>query len=274
MAEEVSVNEVEHGGKGRDVAFPPRLDRALARDRPGLVCYVPLGDPLVPEDLPTALLGAGADVLEVGVPAADPRLDGPVVAGSMRRARAAGVGHHQAADLMAALRGRVGEHPMVWMGYPEHQGTRWASTIAESGVDAVLLAEAPRRLGGPRRWLSELGVPLLCFLDLELDPADVALAAAATSGYVMLQAVPGRTGVRAGGSDPRLPGALVALRRAGVRVPLAVGFGVAGAEAARHLVQLGADAVVIGSAVLEAALEGSTKAAALIAEVRKALDAG
>ena len=268
------MDEIGHGGRRRDVASSPRLDRALSGDRPGLVCYVPLGDPRVPEDLPTALLGAGADVLEIGVPAANPWLDGPVVAGSMRRARAAGVGHHRAAQLVAALRDRVGEHPMVWMGYPEQPGARWASTIAASGADAVLMAEAPRRLAGPRRWLTEVGVPLLAFLGLELDPADVALASAATSGYVMLQAVAGTTGVRAGGPDPRLAGALVALRRAGVRVPLAVGFGIAGAEPARRLVQLGADAVVIGSAVVEAALDGSARAAALIADVRKALDAG
>ena len=268
------MDEIGHGGKGRDVASSPRLDRALAGHRPGLVCYVPLGDPRVPEDLPTALLGAGADVLEIGVPAANPWLDGPVVAGSMRRARAAGVGHHRAAQLVAALRDRVGEHPMVWMGYPEQPGARWASTIAASGADAVLMAEAPRRLAGPRRWLTEVGVPLLAFLGLELDPADVALASAATSGYVMLQAVAGTTGVRTGGPDPRLAGALVALRRAGVRLPLAVGFGIAGAEPARRLVQLGADAVVIGSAVVEAALDGSARAAALIADVRKALAAG
>ncbi len=268
------MGETEFGGRGCDVTPSSRLDSALARARPGLVCYLPLGDPLLPDDLPTALVEAGADVLEVGVPAADPRLDGLVVAGSMRRARAAGVGHHQAAELVAALRDRVGDHPMVWMGYPEHAGTRWARTIAASGVDAVLLAEAPRRLAGPRRWLSELGVPLLCLLDLDLDAADVALASAASSGYVMVQAVSGRTGVRAGGPDPRLPGALVALRRAGVRVPLAVGFGVAGAEPARHLVQMGADAVVIGSAVVQAALGGSARVATLIGEVRKALDDG
>lgn len=264
--------DAEGAGSGR-VTRSPRLDAALRRGPPALICYLPLGDPLMPGSLPEILAEAGADVLEVGVPARDPLLDGPVIADSMRRARAEVVGPDRASELLALLRSRMESVPLVWMGYPEGIGTAWAGLVAASGVDAVLLADAPRRLADARRLLAEVAVPLLSFLDLTLDPADLEVAAKATAGYAMVQAVQGRTGVRLDGPDPRLERSLSLLRRAGVHVPLAVGFGVAGPAAARKLVDLGADAVIVGSAVVTAALEGPEAVAGLVSGLRRAVDA-
>jgi len=260
---------VDAPGRARGAAL---LDHTLAHRRPALVCYLPLGDPLITYDLPSVLVDAGADVLEVGVPAVDPYRDGPVVAGSMRRARVAGVDHEAAVARVTELRAHVIHRPLVWMGYPEDTTSDWARAVVTTGVDAVLLAEHPHRLDASRRSLDAAGVPLLPFLGLDLDPADVAWAKRATTGYAMVQAVPGKTGVRPDGPDRRVPEVLEALRHAGVTVPLAVGFGVATPQAARVLAEMGADAVIVGSAVLEAALEGPGPVSCLVSALRRSLD--
>jgi tryptophan synthase alpha chain len=249
-----------------------RLDGALRRRATALVCYLPLGDPLVPENLAGVLVDAGADVLELGAPAAAPLLDGSVVAASMRRALANHTDHARAAGLAGALRENLADQAMVWMGYPETVDHGWAVDIAASGVDAALLADAPHHLDRPRRLLHEVGIELLPLLDLDMVASDVAVAVASTMGYVMVRAVVGKTGVRSDGPDPRLGDVLAALRHAGVRRPLAVGFGVRDARAAAHLAELGADAVVVGSAVLQAAIDGPALVFKLVSEIRKALD--
>jgi tryptophan synthase alpha subunit len=86
----------------------------------------------------------------------------------------------------------------------------------------------------------------------------------------MLKAAPGVTGAAALADNVPV---LEALRRLGVRAPIALGFGIRTAEQARAAVATGADAVIVGSAVVEAALRSRRELEDLLRTLREALDA-
>jgi tryptophan synthase alpha chain len=238
------------------------LAAAFARRR-ALVAYLPLGDPRVPPGLAELYAECGVDVIEIGVPAREPFLDGPTVAASMGRALEAG-----AADV-AGVRAALPQQPLVWMGYPERSQRELARAAVETGMDGVLVPVPARTLAPLREGLEAHGLDLVHFLGAPPDDADVAEARNATA-YVMVQATPGLTGAR-----ERLgtwAAQLGRLREAGVTAPLAVGFGIASPDQAREAVELGANGVVVGSALVEAALAGEDAVRRLLGSLREALD--
>ena len=126
-----------------------RFDALRAAQRSGLVIFVTAGDPH-PEltvELLHALVAAGADVLELGVPFSDPMADGPVIQRASERALAHGVDLRRVLDLVRAFRQTDTTTPVVLMGYLnpiEQMGVeRFARTAAEVGVDGVLTVDLP-----------------------------------------------------------------------------------------------------------------------------------
>lgn len=227
----------------------------------GLICYLPLGDPWVHGELAEIYVEGGATVLEIGVPSSNPYLDGPVVTASMQRALAAGIDSDRAADIIAELRDRYPQHAMLWMTYPDAAGPGWPLAVARSGADGALFPEPARSHRCERMALESRGLAFAHFLASAPSLHDVCDATRA-SGYVMLQAHPGPTG--SGGPEQGLAAQLRAIREAGVSAPLAVGFGIGGPDSARRVIEAGADAIVIGSALVRAALEGTEQARRLL----------
>jgi tryptophan synthase alpha chain len=240
------------------------------------VAYLPLGDPAVPWDAASAYAQEGVDVLEIGVPAPNPALDGPTVVASMERALAAGVDARRASQLIHELRERLPEQAMVWMSYPRAIADGWLAAVLASGADGVLLPGWTDESAGAgaNGWLAAAlareDVAVARFLGAPLDERELD-AAVRARGYVMVQARPGVTGP--GEPAPGLTDELRALRVRGVRVPIAVGFGVREPDDARRVARLGADAVVVGSAAVEAALAGESRLRAFLRSMREALDA-
>lgn len=242
------------------------LDAAFGRPRPALVCYLPLGDPGAPHADPALYLDCGVDVLEVGVPASDPSLDGPVIAASMRRARAHGMTNERAAARTRDMRERLGNPAVVWLTYASAVAEpRWARLVVESGVHGVLV------LGGTR---ADPPLPPdvhgLGFIPHQPTPADLETAAAA-SGYVMVAADDGVSGARARLSAANA-GLLARVRADGVSAPLALGFGISTAADASAAVACGADGIVVGTAVVAAAAVSAAALRRLLGELRAGLD--
>jgi tryptophan synthase alpha chain len=262
-----------------------RIDRRFAAlkaaGRTGLIPFVTAGDPS-PENvvaLMHALVAAGADLLELGVPFSDPMADGPVIQHASERAIARGVGLSEVLGWVSTFRQRDGDTPIVLMGYLNpveiHGYARFAQEAVQAGVDGVLLVDCPLEEAAVLQPLRDAGLQQILLAAPTTAPARMAQLCEAAEGflyYVSFAGITGATHLSIGDMAARVTGI-----RTSTKAPVAVGFGIRDAASAKAIAAF-ADAVVIGSALVEQ-LAGATDAADLaarargfIAPIRTALD--
>jgi len=262
-----------------------RIDATFARlraaGRTALIPYVTVGDPSLASTLPImhALVAAGADVIELGVPFSDPMADGPVIQRASERALAQHVGLRDVLATVTAFRAKDAATPVVLMGYAnpiEAMGTTaFADRARAAGVDGVLVVDYPPEEAGD--FAALLGVRDLApiFLLSPTTPEDrIETIARLARGYVYYVSLKGVTG--AGHLDVAEVARKLALIRRHVSLPVGVGFGIRDADSARAVARV-ADAVVIGSRLIQEIEAGAPESAAVragawLAGIRGALD--
>jgi tryptophan synthase alpha chain len=244
---------------------------ALGRDgRVGLVTFVTAGDPDYASSLEIlrALPGAGADVIELGMPFTDPMADGPAIQASSQRALHAGQNMKKTLAMVADFRGRDAATPIVLMGYYNpiyiYGVARFLADAKAAGVDGLIVVDLPPEED------DELCVPALKaglnFIRLATPTTDdkrLPAVLANTSGFVYYVSITGITGAAA--PDTAKVTAAVARIKRHTALPVAVGFGVRTAAQARAIAEV-ADGVVVGSALVDAlrqSLDANNKATAL-----------
>jgi tryptophan synthase alpha chain len=256
---------------------------AALRGRRALVPFVTAGDPSPEATVPVlhALVAAGADILELGVPFSDPMADGPVIQRSSERALSRGVGTARVLDLVREFREGDADTPVVLMGYlnpVEMRGAdAYAAAAAAAGVDGVLLVDLPPEESAPFRTVFRAaGIDLIALAAPTTSDARLQRLADEADGYLYYVSLAGVTGARlAAGGDIA---ARTADLRARARVPVLIGFGIKDAASAAAMGRLG-DGIVVGSALVEAIAgaadpdEAAQRAGAFLAPLRAALDA-
>jgi tryptophan synthase alpha chain len=236
-----------------------RIDAAFAKlraaGRTALIPYVTAGDPspAVTPSLLHALVRAGADVLELGVPFSDPMADGPVVQRASERALAQGVGLADVLAMVAAFRQRDATTPIVLMGYAnpiEAMGEgEFVERATAAGVDGVIVVDYPPEEARDFAALAAArGLAPIFLLSPTTPIARMSLVADMARGYVYYVSLKGVTG--AGHLDTAEVAARLAEIRRHVSLPVGVGFGIRDAASARAIAAH-ADAVVIGSRIIE-----------------------
>lgn len=234
----------------------------------GLVAYVTAGDPSLDatEKIVRAAAGAGADVVELGVPFSDPVADGPTIQRASERALRGGATLAGVLDVIRRIRAHS-EVPIVVFSYfnPILQMglDKFAATAAANGADGVLATDlTPEEAADYRSAMQSHGLDTI-FLGAPTSTDErLAKIAAATSGFLYLISRAGVTGEK--DSLPEDLPALVRRTRRFTKLPIAVGFGI---SLPTQVTVLGgiADAVVVGSAlVAEIEKSGSTDAAAAV----------
>ena len=221
-----------------------------------LIPYIAAGDPSPAATVPLmhALVDAGADVIELGVPFSDPMADGPVIQRAADRAIAQGVGLARVLELVADFRQRDTATPVVLMGYAnpiERMGqSEFASRAAQAGVDGVLVVDyPPEEVIEFAATLGEHGIAPIFLLAPTSTEDRIKAVAAVARGYVYYVSLKGVTGAGSLNTDDVAD--RVALIRRHVRdIPVGVGFGIRDAESAQRVAR-SADAVVIGSKLIE-----------------------
>ena len=252
------------------------------RGRKALIPYLTAGDPHADGTVAImrAMAGAGADVIELGIPFSDPMADGPVIQKASERALARGIGLAQVLSMVRAFRGKDAETPIVLMGYAnpiERYGVdRFVADAKGAGVDGVLVVDyPPEECAEFAAALKRVAIDPIFLIAPTSSDERIARAADAGSGYVYHVALKGVTG--AGHFDIDAVKQMIPRIRSRVNLPVGVGFGIRDAQTARAVGDV-ADAVVIGSALVQlleplSVDEAPRAAARFIADIRAALDA-
>jgi tryptophan synthase alpha chain len=260
--------------------IPARFDELRAKDRAALIPFITAGDP-VPEATPEimhALVEAGADAIELGVPFSDPMADGPVIQHASERALAKHVGIARILQWVRTFRERDTATPVVLMGYLNpieiHGMQRFAREASESGVDGVLIVDCPIEEDATLQPLRHAGLQRILLTAPTTSEQRMAQAVAAAEGYLYYVSFAGITG--ASHLDAAEVERRVRALRAKAQVPVAVGFGIKDADGAKRIGAF-ADAVVIGSALVSrlagstSADEACSRAREFLSPIRKAL---
>ena len=221
-----------------------------------LIPYIAAGDPspAATVALMHALVEAGADILELGVPFSDPMADGPVIQRAADRAIAQGVGLARVLELVAEFRQRDTETPVVLMGYAnpiERMGqSEFAANAERSGVDGVLVVDyPPEEVIEFAATLGAHGIAPIFLLAPTSTEDRIKAVAQVARGYVYYVSLKGVTGAGSLNTDDVAERVAIIRRHMGA-IPVGVGFGIRDAESAQRVARV-ADAVVIGSKLIE-----------------------
>ena len=261
----------------------PRLASLREAGRKALNTYITAGDPTPDATVPAmhALVGGGADMIELGVPFSDPEADGPAIQAGSERALAKGTTLRDVLAMVAAFRGADADTPVVLMGYLNvflKMGyDAFAEAAREAGVDGVIVVNLPPEEAGEfKSRLAANGLDLVFLLAPTTTPERVRYIASHGSGFLYYVSYKGITGAEhldAGAVGERLR----AMRSDLGDLPVLVGFGIKdGASAAA--VAPHADGVVVGSVLVQTmgatpSAETPQRLVVQVAELRAALDA-
>ena len=248
-----------------------------------LIPFVTAGDPSPELSVPLmhAMVRAGADIVELGIPFSDPMADGPAIQRSSERAIKLGVGLRNVLGYVAEFRKTNDTTPVILMGYAnpiEHMGYEaFAKAARASGVDGVLVVDYPPEEGGDLfKYLGEQQLDPIFLLAPTSSDARIAAVGKLARGYVYYVSLKGVTG--AANIDLTEVAAKLPQIKASTQLPIGVGFGIRDAATAKAVAGI-ADAVVIGSRIIQE-IESSNASnvldnvSKLLSGIRTAMDAG
>ena len=253
-----------------------RFARLKTEGRAGFVAYVMAGDP----DPATALAilkglpAAGADLIELGFPFSDPMAEGPPIQRAAQRALAAGMTLRGTLGLARAFREADQETPIILMGYlnplMSYGFDAFAADAAQAGIDGLIVVDCPPEEADPLAdALDRTGIALIRLATPTSDDARLKVVVQRTSGFVYYVSVAGVTGVKEADAAAVAP-AVERVRKAS-GLPVAVGFGVKTPERAAAVARV-ADAVVVGSALVEQVAAATSDSTANENVTRRVLD--
>ncbi len=231
------------------------FSKAADDGRAALVVFVTAGYPSLSLtlDVVYAVIDAGADLVELGVPFSDPVAEGPVIQESSFRALQAGTTPARCLDMVNEIRSRGVKAPLALMGYwnpilaagPEN----FCRDAAQAGADGLIVPDLPvyeaEPLLGPARANNLSFVPMVA--PTSIDP-NIDQACAVANGFIYCVSVSGVTGVRKEFS-PRAR-ALVKRVRKSTDLPIAIGFGISTPEHVAAAARI-ADGAIVGSALIK-----------------------
>jgi len=241
-----------------------------------LIGYLPAGFPTPAAflDIVEVAITSGLRILELGLPTDNPYLDGPVIQEALSQVRTMGVDMDMALELGYRVQSKLG-CPIIAMGYADaarRYGLRaLVQALAGKGLDGILLPDLPcdefPRLANLARME---GLAAIGFTAANRAQKEIHHIIRHASGFLYIQTMAEHTGAK---TDLReVAQALRIIKTAAQRcsLPVAVGFGIQSPEQVKLLHDIGADGVVIGTALIQAAAKGQQAVHDFVSEMASA----
>ena len=239
------------------------FDTVRGQKRPGLIVFLTAGFPDMEAtmELVPALVAAGADAVELGVPFSDPLAEGPVIQDSSFKALQNGTSLEDCLNAAEALRDKVPDTPLILMGYynPIHTYglVPFAQRCHQAGVDGLITVDLPGFEADPLTAECQThDISMIPLLAPTSTDESIEASCTGASGFIYCISVTGVTGTREQVSGRSFE--LLGRVKTHTTLPLAVGFGISNRG---HVEEVGktADAAVVGSALIRVMLESPRK---------------
>lgn len=253
-----------------------RLKNIFTDGKKKLITFLMAGDPDhdTSQELLKALPGAGADIIELGMPFTDPAADGPTIQAAGLRALAGGATMVKTRSLVRAFRKDNDSTPIVLMGYANpvmaYGWEKFADDASKAGVDGLILVDLPPEEDGEFRHICHSsGLDLIRLITPTSDAKRLPILLEGVSGFLYYVSITGITGSASANLSAIVPH--IQQIKTLTDLPLAIGFGVKTPEDVKTMAAH-ADAVVVGSAIIKALQDGGIPAATtLVGSLAKAL---
>jgi len=230
------------------------FQRLRSQNTPALIPFITAGDP----DLETtaqalqALDRQGADIIELGVPYSDPLADGPVIQAAATRALHRGTRLESVLELLGQVSPQL-QAPVILFTYYNpilHRGIeRFLDEIHQAGASGLVVPDLPlEEAACILEPAAERGIEVVLLVAPTSSAERIQAIAQKSQGFIYLVSVTGVTGVRTEVAT-RVPSLIQQIRQVTDK-PIGVGFGISQPEHARQVVDWGADAVIVGSAIV------------------------
>ena len=236
-----------------------RFDNLATEGRAGLVTFITAGDPNreISSTIIEGLPGAGADIIELGMPFTDPMADGPAIQASSIRALEAGQDMNATLAMVKSFRKKDDDTPIVLMGYYNpiyiYGVERFSKDAADAGVDGLIIVDVPpeedAELLVPA---NKAGIDLIRLTTPTSDEQRLPALMGDTSGFIYYVSIAGITGTKSATTN-NIAAAVTRIRKFS-DLPIAVGFGIKTPEQAAEVARV-ADAAVVGSAIVQVIAE-------------------
>ncbi|MBD2740227.1 tryptophan synthase subunit alpha [Coleofasciculus sp. FACHB-1120] len=231
------------------------------RSECALIPFITAGDP----DLETTakalkvLDAAGADMIELGVPYSDPLADGPTIQAAATRALQRGTRLEQVLEMVSGVSKEV-RSPIILFTYYNpilNRGIEpFFKQIANAGVRGLVVPDLPlEESSNLLQTAASMGIDVILLVAPTSSPERIEAIARQSQGFIYLVSVTGVTGIRSG-LDSRVQDILKQIRSVTDK-PIGIGFGISEPEHARQVKDWGADAAIVGSALVKRLAEGT-----------------
>ncbi|MCB1532693.1 MAG: tryptophan synthase subunit alpha [Alphaproteobacteria bacterium] len=229
-------------------------------NRPALITFITAGDPDRDQSLAVlkSLPGAGADIIELGMPFTDPAADGPAIQHASERALAAGANMAQTLEMVREFRKNNDETPLVLMGYANplfvYGFDNFAKDAADAGVDGLIIVDLPPEEDADLRAAAQSqNIDLIRLITPTTDEARLEKLLEGASGFLYYVSITGVTGTAQADIGAIRPH--IEHIKTRTPLPVAIGFGVKTPQDAKNMAKI-ADGVVVGSAIVQNMAKG------------------